>query len=155
MNTSICMCLSIQYIQVTSVEMFNSVFFLQNGNWADRSCDEKHGFICMKQSATEETGDEVDVDIGCKAVSTCSCNLWNKYISNNWFNITFSSRSAKHLSHVDPDTADKWLVNENGYVAFYNHNSSVLIRARFPTGVEKTWLLLLLCRNGDKDIWWS
>ncbi|XP_037642855.1 macrophage mannose receptor 1b isoform X1 [Sebastes umbrosus] len=39
----------------------------QNGNWADRSCDEKHGFICMKQSATEETGDEVDVDIGCKA----------------------------------------------------------------------------------------
>ncbi|XP_078120279.1 macrophage mannose receptor 1-like isoform X1 [Sander vitreus] len=39
----------------------------ENGNWADRSCDEKHGFICMKQSATESTGDEVDVDIGCKA----------------------------------------------------------------------------------------
>ncbi|XP_034742579.1 macrophage mannose receptor 1b isoform X3 [Etheostoma cragini] len=39
----------------------------ENGNWADRSCDEKHGFICMKQSATESTGDEIDVDIGCKA----------------------------------------------------------------------------------------
>ncbi|XP_034558608.1 macrophage mannose receptor 1-like isoform X2 [Notolabrus celidotus] len=39
----------------------------QNGNWADRSCDEKHGFICMKQSETERTGDEIDLDRGCKA----------------------------------------------------------------------------------------
>uniref|UniRef100_A0A665X444 Macrophage mannose receptor 1-like n=1 Tax=Echeneis naucrates TaxID=173247 RepID=A0A665X444_ECHNA len=39
----------------------------EKGNWADRSCDEKHGFICMKQSETEHTGDEVDLDIGCKA----------------------------------------------------------------------------------------
>lgn len=44
-------------------------FIFQNGNWADRWCDEKHGFICMKQSETERTGDEVDLDIGCKAVS--------------------------------------------------------------------------------------
>uniref|UniRef100_A0A8D3DFH1 Macrophage mannose receptor 1-like n=1 Tax=Scophthalmus maximus TaxID=52904 RepID=A0A8D3DFH1_SCOMX len=39
----------------------------EKGNWADRSCDEKHGFICMKQSDTERTGEEVDLDIGCKA----------------------------------------------------------------------------------------
>ncbi|KAM4727964.1 macrophage mannose receptor 1-like isoform 2-T2 [Anableps anableps] len=39
----------------------------ENGNWADRSCDEKHGFICMKRSATERTGDEVELDVGCKA----------------------------------------------------------------------------------------
>ncbi|XP_041804547.1 macrophage mannose receptor 1-like [Chelmon rostratus] len=39
----------------------------ENGNWADRSCDEKHGFICMKKSAAESTGDEVDIDVGCKA----------------------------------------------------------------------------------------
>lgn len=45
------------------------LLFLQNGNWVDRSCEEKHGFICMKQSATESTGDEVEVDIGCKVVS--------------------------------------------------------------------------------------
>nr|XP_046265197.1 macrophage mannose receptor 1-like [Scatophagus argus] len=38
----------------------------ENGNWADRSCDEKHGFICMKQSTTERTGDEVDMELGCK-----------------------------------------------------------------------------------------
>ncbi|KAI3374792.1 hypothetical protein L3Q82_021350, partial [Scortum barcoo] len=39
----------------------------ENGNWADHLCDEKHGFICMKQSATESTGVEVDLDLGCKA----------------------------------------------------------------------------------------
>lgn len=50
-------------------QVFYSASFLQNGNWADRACEEKHGFICMKQSTTERTGDEVDVDVGCKAVS--------------------------------------------------------------------------------------
>ncbi|XP_041848819.1 macrophage mannose receptor 1-like isoform X2 [Melanotaenia boesemani] len=39
----------------------------EKGNWADRLCDEKHGFICMKQSATERTKDEVELDVGCKA----------------------------------------------------------------------------------------
>ncbi|TKS79617.1 Macrophage mannose receptor 1 [Collichthys lucidus] len=39
----------------------------ENGNWADRLCDEKHGFICMKQSETERPVEEVDVDAGCNA----------------------------------------------------------------------------------------
>ncbi|XP_034558610.1 macrophage mannose receptor 1-like [Notolabrus celidotus] len=38
----------------------------ENGNWADRACVEKHGFICMKLSATKSTGDEVELDAGCK-----------------------------------------------------------------------------------------
>ncbi|XP_078029223.1 macrophage mannose receptor 1-like [Epinephelus lanceolatus] len=38
----------------------------ENGNWADRACNEKHGFICMKTSASEPSGDEVDLNIGCK-----------------------------------------------------------------------------------------
>ncbi|CAJ1073005.1 macrophage mannose receptor 1-like [Xyrichtys novacula] len=37
-----------------------------NGNWADRACGEKHGFICMKPSATTAVGDEVQLDEGCK-----------------------------------------------------------------------------------------
>ncbi|CAJ1072734.1 macrophage mannose receptor 1-like [Xyrichtys novacula] len=37
-----------------------------NGNWADRACEEKHGFICMKPSATTAVGDEVQLDEGCK-----------------------------------------------------------------------------------------
>lgn len=52
------------------------LLFLQNGNWVDRSCEEKHGFICMKQSATESTGEEVEVNIGCNAVSQ-ACFLNN------------------------------------------------------------------------------
>ncbi|CAL1580355.1 unnamed protein product [Knipowitschia caucasica] len=38
----------------------------EKGNWADRSCEEKHGFICMKQSSTETTEDEINMDVGCK-----------------------------------------------------------------------------------------
>lgn len=53
--------------QVCDDDMTSSV--LQNGNWQDRTCDERHGFICMKQSSIDSTGDEVYVDIGCKFVS--------------------------------------------------------------------------------------
>ncbi|KAK7944580.1 hypothetical protein WMY93_000308 [Mugilogobius chulae] len=38
----------------------------EKGNWADRSCDEQHGFICMKQSSVERTGQEVNLDVGCR-----------------------------------------------------------------------------------------
>lgn len=56
-----------QYIQ----SLHNSAFhgpLLQNGNWADRVCEEKHGSICMKMSASELTGEEVLQDVGCKTV---------------------------------------------------------------------------------------
>ncbi|KAF3698791.1 Macrophage mannose receptor 1 [Channa argus] len=46
------------------------------GNWADRVCDEKHGFICMKRSASEPTGDEVDQNIGCKTTFTERERTW-------------------------------------------------------------------------------
>ncbi|KAF3698792.1 Macrophage mannose receptor 1 [Channa argus] len=38
----------------------------ENGNWADRICEDKHGFICMKMSASTPTGEEVEQDVGCK-----------------------------------------------------------------------------------------
>ncbi|XP_067462383.1 macrophage mannose receptor 1-like [Thunnus thynnus] len=38
----------------------------ENGNWAARVCEEKHGFICMKTSASEPSGDEVEQNVGCK-----------------------------------------------------------------------------------------
>lgn len=56
-------------IQSTTMQVFTIVSFLQKGNWGDRSCDEQHGFICMKQSSTDSTGDEVQMDLGCKIVS--------------------------------------------------------------------------------------
>ncbi|XP_027145353.1 macrophage mannose receptor 1 isoform X2 [Larimichthys crocea] len=39
----------------------------ENGNWADGSCGEKRGFICMKMSRSRPTGDEVVQNVGCKA----------------------------------------------------------------------------------------
>ncbi|XP_034038866.1 macrophage mannose receptor 1-like [Thalassophryne amazonica] len=39
----------------------------QNGNWADRACDEKLGFICMKMSETQRPAEEVQLDIGCQS----------------------------------------------------------------------------------------
>ncbi|XP_049454404.1 macrophage mannose receptor 1-like [Epinephelus fuscoguttatus] len=38
----------------------------ENGNWADHVCEEKHGYICMKTSASKPTGDGVEQDVGCK-----------------------------------------------------------------------------------------
>ncbi|XP_039998644.1 macrophage mannose receptor 1-like [Xiphias gladius] len=38
----------------------------ENGNWADHVCEEKHGYICMKMTASKPTGDEVEQDVGCK-----------------------------------------------------------------------------------------
>lgn len=56
-------------IQSTNLQVFTAFLILQNGNWADQSCDEQHGYICMKQSSTESTGDEINIDSGCNAVS--------------------------------------------------------------------------------------
>ncbi|XP_068427308.1 macrophage mannose receptor 1-like [Clinocottus analis] len=39
----------------------------ENGNWADRVCEEKRGSICKKMSASKPSGDEVQQDEGCKA----------------------------------------------------------------------------------------
>ncbi|KAF3858065.1 hypothetical protein F7725_011266 [Dissostichus mawsoni] len=38
----------------------------ENGNWADRVCEEKHGSICMKMSASKPSGNKVERDNGCK-----------------------------------------------------------------------------------------
>ncbi|XP_047223891.1 macrophage mannose receptor 1-like isoform X2 [Girardinichthys multiradiatus] len=38
----------------------------ESGNWVDRNCKEKHGFICMKRSTSEPSGDEIKQNPGCK-----------------------------------------------------------------------------------------
>ncbi|XP_029309225.1 macrophage mannose receptor 1-like [Cottoperca gobio] len=50
----------------------------ENGNWADRVCDEKHGFLCMKRSASQPSGDEVEQDVDCKTG-------WKRYGSYCYF----------------------------------------------------------------------
>ncbi|XP_054882840.1 macrophage mannose receptor 1-like [Poeciliopsis prolifica] len=50
----------------------------ENENWADRDCKETHGFICMKTSASEPSGDEIQQDTGCKVG-------WKRYGSYCYF----------------------------------------------------------------------
>ncbi|XP_035994268.1 macrophage mannose receptor 1 [Fundulus heteroclitus] len=50
----------------------------EGGNWSDRDCKEKHGFICMKTSASEPSGAEVPKDEGCKT-------SWKRYGSYCYF----------------------------------------------------------------------
>lgn len=50
---------------------------LQNGNWADRVCEEQHGFICKKMSALRPSGEEVEQNTGCKNVGIIM-NLFKK-----------------------------------------------------------------------------
>ncbi|XP_053186721.1 macrophage mannose receptor 1-like [Scomber japonicus] len=38
----------------------------ESGNWAARVCEEKHGFICMKITTSNPTGNEVEQNVGCK-----------------------------------------------------------------------------------------
>lgn len=62
----------IRFIIVSLVLQLSNIYgflsFLQNGNWADRVCDEKHDFVCVKKSAAEPSGDEVEQNIGYKVV---------------------------------------------------------------------------------------
>ncbi|XP_037537284.1 macrophage mannose receptor 1-like [Nematolebias whitei] len=50
----------------------------ESGNWADRDCREKHGFICMKTSSPEPSGDEVEENAGCRTG-------WKRYGSYCYF----------------------------------------------------------------------
>uniref|UniRef100_A0A3Q2WPT7 Mannose receptor, C type 1b n=1 Tax=Haplochromis burtoni TaxID=8153 RepID=A0A3Q2WPT7_HAPBU len=50
----------------------------ENGNWADRVCEEQHGFICKKMSALRPSGEEVEQNTGCK-------NGWRRHGSYCYF----------------------------------------------------------------------
>uniref|UniRef100_A0A673ZBZ0 Macrophage mannose receptor 1-like n=1 Tax=Salmo trutta TaxID=8032 RepID=A0A673ZBZ0_SALTR len=38
----------------------------EQGRWATQVCDNQHGFICMKKSSSQPSGDQVDTYPGCK-----------------------------------------------------------------------------------------
>ncbi|KAM3604663.1 uncharacterized protein V6R79_014470 [Siganus canaliculatus] len=50
----------------------------ENGYWTDRVCNEKHGFICMKDSASEPTGDEEEQNVGCRTENIYEFQWTNK-----------------------------------------------------------------------------
>ncbi|XP_035491562.2 macrophage mannose receptor 1 isoform X1 [Scophthalmus maximus] len=86
----------------------------ENGNWANCVCEEKHGFICMKMSASKPTGDEVEKDIGCK-------NGWRRHGSYCYFigteTKTFDEakddckRSDSYLADVSTGVDNAFLVS--------------------------------------------
>ncbi|XP_017266596.1 macrophage mannose receptor 1-like [Kryptolebias marmoratus] len=97
----------------------------ENGNWADHSCREKHGFICMKQSSTERTGDEVEIDIGCKAG-------WRKHGSYCYFVGTETKTFAD--AKEDCERSDSYL-------------------ADVSNGVDNAFLVSLVGLRPEKDFW--
>ncbi|XP_073347649.1 macrophage mannose receptor 1-like [Pagrus major] len=124
----------------TSTEIKDCVLIRgENGNWADHVCEEKHGFICMKMSASKSTGDEVVQNEGCKTG-------WRRYGSYCYFiatdTLTFSGarsacrRSGSYLADVSNGVDNAFLV------------SLVGMKPR-----QHFWLGLSNSRNGGRFVW--
>ncbi|KAM9323118.1 LOW QUALITY PROTEIN: macrophage mannose receptor 1-like [Pholidichthys leucotaenia] len=98
----------------------------QNGNWADRSCDEKHGFICMKQSSTEGSeSTEDEIDVGCKLG-------WKKHGSYCYFVGT----ETKTFDEAKDDCR-----NSDSYLADVSN------------GVDNAFLISLVGSRPEKYFW--
>ncbi|XP_042353142.1 macrophage mannose receptor 1-like isoform X2 [Plectropomus leopardus] len=111
----------------------------ENGNWADHSCDEKHGFICMKQSTTEVTGEEVNLDLGCKAG-------WKRHGSYCYFVGT----ETKTFDEAKDDckTSDSYLADVSNGVDNAFLASLVGLRPE-----KYFWLGLSNQKNIDQFVW--
>ncbi|XP_028283775.1 macrophage mannose receptor 1-like [Parambassis ranga] len=97
----------------------------ENGNWADRACKEKHGFICMKTSASEPSGDEVEQNLGCKTG-------WKRHGSYCYFVGT------------ETKTFDE---------AKDNCKSTDSYLADVSTGVDNAFLVSLVGLRSEKHFW--
>ncbi|KAM4552771.1 macrophage mannose receptor 1-like [Odontesthes bonariensis] len=97
----------------------------ENGKWADRACKEKHGFICMKTSASEPSGDEVVQNAGCKTG-------WKKHGSYCYFVGT----ETKTFDEAREDC---------------KHSDSYL--ADVSTGVDNAFLVSLVGLRSEKHFW--
>ncbi|TMS09857.1 Macrophage mannose receptor 1 [Larimichthys crocea] len=97
----------------------------ENGNWADRLCDEKHGFICMKQSETERPVEEVDVDAGCEAG-------WKRHGSYCYFVGTHTKTFAE--AKTSCEATESYL-------------------ADVSTGVDNAFLVSLVGMRSERHFW--
>uniref|UniRef100_A0A4W6EZB1 Mannose receptor, C type 1b n=1 Tax=Lates calcarifer TaxID=8187 RepID=A0A4W6EZB1_LATCA len=97
----------------------------ENGNWADRSCDESHGFICMKQSEIDRPIEEVNLDIGCKAG-------WKRHGSYCYF-VGTETKTFEEAKE-DCKSSDSYL-------------------ADVSTGVDNAFLVTLVGLRPEKYFW--
>lgn len=111
----------------------------ERGNWADRSCDEQHGFICMKQSSSEPTGEEVNQDVGCKPG-------WKKHGSYCYFVGTETKTFDE--ANADCKRSNSYLVDVSNSVDNAFLVSLVGIRPE-----KYFWIGLSNTRNIDQFVW--
>uniref|UniRef100_A0AAQ4RAS3 Mannose receptor, C type 1b n=1 Tax=Gasterosteus aculeatus aculeatus TaxID=481459 RepID=A0AAQ4RAS3_GASAC len=111
----------------------------ENGNWADRLCSEKHGFICMKQSSTESTGAEVQMDLGCKSG-------WKRHGSYCYF--VGAETKTFDEAKEDCKSSDSYLVDVSNGVDNAFLASMVGLRPE-----RYFWLGLSNQKNLDQFVW--
>uniref|UniRef100_A0A3Q3MGQ0 Mannose receptor, C type 1b n=1 Tax=Labrus bergylta TaxID=56723 RepID=A0A3Q3MGQ0_9LABR len=97
----------------------------ETGNWADRVCEERHGFICMKLSSTRATEDEVVMDEGCRTG-------WRRH---GWYCYFIGTQSKT----FDEAVAD--CKSYNSYLADVSN------------GVDNAFLVSLLGWRPEKHFW--
>ncbi|XP_069548054.1 macrophage mannose receptor 1-like [Brachyistius frenatus] len=97
----------------------------ENGNWADCVCEEKHGFICMKTSASEPSGDEEDQNIGCETG-------WKRHGSYCYF-VGTETKTFDEAKN-DCKSSDSYL-------------------ADVSTGVDNAFLVSLVGLRSEKHFW--
>ncbi|XP_060901039.1 macrophage mannose receptor 1-like [Labrus mixtus] len=97
----------------------------ETGNWADRACEERHGFICMKLSSTKATEDEVVMDEGCRTG-------WRRHGSYCYFTGT----QSKTFDEAVDDCK-----SYNSYLADVSN------------GVDNAFLVSLLGWRSEKHFW--
>ncbi|XP_056277836.1 macrophage mannose receptor 1b isoform X2 [Pseudoliparis swirei] len=111
----------------------------ENGNWADHSCSEKHGFICMKQSATERTGDEIDLDLGCKAG-------WKRH--GSYCYLVGTETKTFDEAKDDCKISDSYLADVSNGV-----DNAFLVSVVGPRPEKCFWLGLSNQKNIDQFVW--
>uniref|UniRef100_A0A3Q0R9F3 Mannose receptor, C type 1b n=1 Tax=Amphilophus citrinellus TaxID=61819 RepID=A0A3Q0R9F3_AMPCI len=97
----------------------------ENGNWADRVCKEKHGFICMKMSDSERSGEEVELNAGCKTG-------WKRH----GYYCYFVGTETKTFDEANLDCK-----SSNSYLA------------DVPAGVDNVFLVSLVGLRPEKHFW--
>ncbi|XP_069013849.1 macrophage mannose receptor 1-like [Embiotoca jacksoni] len=97
----------------------------EKGNWTDRVCDERHGFICMKTSVSLPIGDDAEQDKGCK-------KGWRRHSSFCFF----IGEETKTFDEAKDDckSSDSYL-------------------ADVSTSVDNTFLVSLVGKRPEKYFW--
>ncbi|XP_076004152.1 macrophage mannose receptor 1b isoform X2 [Genypterus blacodes] len=111
----------------------------EKGNWADRDCDEQHGFICMKMTVAERPGDVVPMDLGCKFG-------WKRHGSYCYF--VGSETKTFDEAKEDCKTSESYLADVSNGV-----DNAFLVSLVGARPEKNFWLGLSNQKNIDDFVW--